>query len=112
MASRRCTVLLASALGVTGVSTLACTPAQAATDPVPPFVFTSDRDGDPEIYVRAADGTVTQLTRNEVSDYGAVWSPDGTRLAVYGTGGLWVVLVNGGLEPRRVAEGSFGAIDW
>jgi Tol biopolymer transport system component len=40
------------------------------------------------------------------------WSPDGTRLAVYGTGGLWVVAANGAFEPRRVAEGSFGAIDW
>ena len=40
------------------------------------------------------------------------WSPDGARLAVHGTGGLWVVPVNGAFEPRRVAEGSFGAIDW
>ena len=40
------------------------------------------------------------------------WSPDGARLAVHGTGGLWIVPLNAAFEPRRVADGSFGAIDW
>ena len=53
----------------------------AAADPVPPMVLTSDRDGDTEVYLRRADGSLVQLTRNRVPDYGAVWSPDGRRLA-------------------------------
>jgi TolB protein len=112
MASRRSTALLVSALGVTSLSTLGCTPAQAATDPVPPFAFTSDRDGDPEIYVRAADGTVTQLTDNEVADFGAVWSPDGTRLAFVrglpdgGGDGIWVMDADGGNQQQLTGSRS------
>lgn len=59
--------------------------AQAAAEPVPPLVFTSDRDGDTEIYVRATDGRVRKLTSNRADDYGAVWSPDGTKLAFVST---------------------------
>jgi len=40
------------------------------------------------------------------------WSPDGAWLAVHGTGGLWVVATNPTVEPRRIADGSFGALDW
>jgi TolB protein len=47
----------------------------------PELVVTSSRDGDTELYLRAADGTLTQLTRNTAGDYGGVWSPDGRRLA-------------------------------
>lgn len=109
MGQRRSTALLVSALGITGIAASACTPAEASADPLPPFAFTSDRDGDPEIYVRTAGGTVKQLTDNEVSDYGAVWSPDGTKLAfVRGTtegggDGIWVMDADGG-NPRRLTE--------
>ncbi len=40
------------------------------------------------------------------------WSPDGRWLAVFGTGGLWMLDPSGRSDPRRVAEGGFGAIDW
>lgn len=53
----------------------------ASTDRTPTIVFTSDRDGDYEIFVRAADGTVTKLTRNRHDDHGGVWSPNGRKLA-------------------------------
>jgi TolB protein len=46
-----------------------------------PFVFTSDRDGDNEIYRVRGDGRVVQLTHNDVNDSDAVWSPDGRALA-------------------------------
>jgi TolB protein len=108
MRSRRSTALLVSALGVTGVTTLIVTPAQAAA-PVPPYAFTSDRDGDPEIYLRAPDGTVQRLTDNEVGDYGAVWSPDGEQLAFVrggteaGGDGIWVMDADGG-DQRQLTD--------
>ena len=74
------TLTAAAAAAAAGMAT-AVLPAQAATPVTPPIVFTSDHDGDMEIYRRAANGTVTQLTRNRAHDYGAVWSPDGRRLA-------------------------------
>lgn len=50
-------------------------------DRTPAIAFASDRDGDNEIYLRAADGTVTQLTKNRHDDHGPVWSPSGRRIA-------------------------------
>jgi Tol biopolymer transport system component len=40
------------------------------------------------------------------------WSPDGAWIAVNGGGGLWVVDARGTGDPRRVADGSIGGIDW
>jgi Tol biopolymer transport system component len=40
------------------------------------------------------------------------WSPDGAWIAVNGGGGLWVVDSRGTGDPRRLADGSIGAIDW
>ena len=46
------------------------------------LAFTSDRDGDFELFTMRADGSVqTQRTDNADSDRKPVWSPDGTRLA-------------------------------
>jgi TolB protein len=74
---RRTAVALASFLGVVP---LVAVPAQAG-DRVLPFVFTSDRDGDNEIYRVRGDGRVVELTHNDVTDSDAVWSPDGRELA-------------------------------
>lgn len=42
------------------------------------IAFTSDRDGNNEIYVIGADGSGrTRLTRNQASDVFPAWSPDG-----------------------------------
>lgn len=64
--------------GTTPTVTASPTPSR---DAVPTLVVTSDRDGDTELYLRTPDGRLEQLTRNTGSDYGAVWSPDGARLA-------------------------------
>ena len=46
------------------------------------IAFTSNRDGNPEIYVMNPDGTnQTRLTNNSIVDDHAMWSPDGTKLA-------------------------------
>ena len=46
------------------------------------IAFSSDRDGDYEIYVMNADGSdQTNLTNNDTTDWEASWSPDGSRIA-------------------------------
>ncbi len=46
------------------------------------IAFTSDRDGNREIYVMNADGTnQIRLTNNNVVDDHPAWSPDGTKIA-------------------------------
>lgn len=50
--------------------------------PVGRIAFTSDRDGNREIYVMSADGTgQTNLTSDPADDFEPSWSPDGTELA-------------------------------
>jgi TolB protein len=46
------------------------------------IVFTSDREGQRDIYVMNADGTgLANLTANSADDGAPAWSPDGVRLA-------------------------------
>lgn len=46
------------------------------------IVFTSDRDGDYEIYVMAADGSsLARLTNDPAADFTPAISPDGTKIA-------------------------------
>ena len=46
------------------------------------ITFSTDRDGDAEVYVMNADGTgQAPLTANTISDANPTWSPDGTRIA-------------------------------
>jgi Tol biopolymer transport system component len=46
------------------------------------IAFTSNRDGNDEIYIMNADGTgVTRLTDNPASDGEVSWSPDGSKIA-------------------------------
>jgi len=46
------------------------------------LAFSSDRDGDEELYVIRDDGSgLTQLTDNPATDYKPTWSPDGLQIA-------------------------------
>ncbi len=46
------------------------------------IAFTSDRDGNYEIYVLNADGSEqTRITNNTASDSDPAWSPHGTKIA-------------------------------
>jgi len=58
---------------------LASTP---AGDSAGRIAFSSNRDGDFEIYVMNADGSgQTRLTSNSVHDFRPAWSPDGEQIA-------------------------------
>ena len=63
--------------------------------------FTSHRDNNNEIYSMNADGSdVQRLTNNALDDDGAVWSPDGTKIAfgrqAQGSKyGVWVMNADG-----------------
>jgi Tol biopolymer transport system component len=46
------------------------------------IAFTTDRDGDYEVYTMNADGTdQTNITNNTAVDWAPAWSPDGTKIA-------------------------------
>ena len=82
------------------------------------IVFSSERDGDQEIYLMNADGSnLRQLTRNTDSDDYPSWSPDGRYIAFIsnrdGNYALYVMDTDGG-NQRRVANYviSHGAPSW
>jgi Tol biopolymer transport system component len=57
-------------------------PGYRARSVAPRIAFTSDRDGDPEIYIMFENGSELQrLTRRKGMDYGVAFSPEKGRLA-------------------------------
>jgi formylglycine-generating enzyme required for sulfatase activity/Tol biopolymer transport system component len=72
------------------------------------LVFSSNRDGNYEIYVMDADGdeqgsrNVRRLTENTADDHAPAWSPDGTQIAFYsdrdGNDEIYVMDVAGALQ--------------
>ncbi len=81
----------------------ACSTAAMKTPSVTPpseglrIAFTSDRDGNVDIYVMRADGSgVTNISNHGALDAYAAWSPDGTKIT-FGSnrsGGLELYLMN------------------
>ena len=75
------------------------------------LAFTSNRDGNPEIYVMNRDGSdLRRLTNNPEIDSTPTWSPAGTQIAFAsgrsGAPQIWVVGVDGaGL--RRISQESY-----
>ena len=74
-----------------------------------PIIFSSDRDGNREIYVMLSDGTVqTRLTSNPAHDTDAVLSADGTKIAFSsdrdGDAEIYVMSVDGGNVTRLTAS--------
>lgn len=74
---------------------------QSAEPPAGEILFTTNRDGNYEIYVMAVDGTgVRNLTQHPSLDYAASWSPDGARVVFQsnrsGNYDLYVMPAGGG----------------
>lgn len=72
------------------------------------IVFSSDRDGDDEIFMMNEDGTgVVQLTHNGDSDHGPVYSEDGSKIAFASDrDGNWEVYImnSDGSDPQRLTK--------
>jgi TolB protein len=69
------------------------------------IAFTTDRDGNREIYVMNPDGTgQTNLTHNPAQERGPAWSPDGTKIAFssdrYGAEDLFIMNADGSNQTR------------
>ncbi len=78
---------------------------QPATTGSARIVFTSNRDGDSEIFSMATDGSdVRQLTANSVVDDFAAWSPDGTRIAFTRGRDVWVMDADGGNQQNLTSN--------
>ena len=98
---------------VIGAVALACVGSaaatQARTDALPGVIaFSSDRDGNAEIYVMAETGrAVRRLTRSHTFDGFPHWSPDGRRILFYSqrtpNGDLFVMNANGS-SPRNLTR--------
>jgi len=78
------------------------------------IAFTSDRDGNREIYVMNADGTnQVRLTNNLVVDDHPTWSPDGTKIAFVSekpSGGFAIfIMSNDGTNKVEVTPLIFNA---
>ncbi|MCB8981701.1 MAG: PD40 domain-containing protein [Ardenticatenaceae bacterium] len=91
----------------TAVPTLPTNSLPAAPEPLPGLVFTSERDGNWEIYRMDADGSnVVRLTDTDISEGGADWSPDGRSVVFWsrrdGNADVYVMGADG-RDPRNIA---------
>jgi Tol biopolymer transport system component/predicted Ser/Thr protein kinase len=76
------------------------------------LAFSSNRDGNPEIYViDLASGTTTRLTNNSANDWLPDWSPDGSRIVFTsnrtGSYDLWAMNGDGSGQELIVATAAW-----
>jgi Tol biopolymer transport system component len=117
---RRAIVLLAAAVAAAALITFpgdasaACYSACKANGKI---AFTSDRDGNQEIYVMNPDGSgQTRLTNNPAGDSSPSWSPNGTRIAFMslrsGSWAIWVMNANGSNPTFVHGADPTSALSW
>ena len=87
------------------VVVLGLTPLMAVVDAQAQIAFSSNRDGNYEIYVMDTDGgNPRRLTENPNDDWDSSWSPDGKRIVFAserdGNPEIYVMDADGG-NPRR-----------
>ena len=86
-------------------------PAPVPNDYSPVLAFTSDRDGNPEIYVMDAAGEERRLTNNPGADNNPAWSADGTRIVFERENALWTMRADGS-DVARLTNPPTRGLDW
>jgi Tol biopolymer transport system component len=75
------------------------------------IVFSSDRAGHPDLYVRASDGTTKEerLRESTLGELPADWSPDGTSIVYQegARGALWQLALSGDRKPVPLLQNNF-----
>src|SRR5438132_14125627 len=101
-------VLTAFTLGAFSSSLLKVTPVYGQAGPSGKIAFTTNRDGNNEVYVMNADGSnPTNLTQSPAADEFPAWSPGGDKIAFKsdrdGNGEIYVMNVDGS-RPTRLTN--------
>lgn len=66
-----------------------------------------------DVYSITVDGgEMTRLADIKDDDPTVTWSPDGTKLAIFGVSALYVVDAKGGPTSKLVDQGGYGGLDW
>jgi Tol biopolymer transport system component len=66
-----------------------------------------------DVYTLGLDGSGLQRVADIKDDDPTVaWSPDGSRLAIFGVAALYVVDSKGGATQKLVEQGGYGGLDW
>jgi Tol biopolymer transport system component len=77
-------------------------PATAEAHGLPADVYTLGLDG----------GGLQRIADIKDDDPTVAWSPDGSRLAIFGVAALYVVDSKGGPTQKLVEQGGYGGLDW
>ena len=99
-----------------GVVVLGLALLMVGADPSAQIVFSSNREGNYEIYVIDADGGQPRnLTKDIGGDYSPSWSPDGKHIAFVsnrdGNSEIYVINTEGRRHPRRLTNNNHDDID-
>jgi len=66
-----------------------------------------------DIYSMNLDGSnMTRIADIKDADPTVAWSPDGSKLGVFGVAALFVVDAKGGPTDKLVDQGGYGGLDW